>query len=361
MSRIGKYILYTIIIGLSLSTGIGYAQKSTVRVTVQPSDILIGEQAIVNLEVIAPKGRNILFPVYSDTLVTGVEVLMMLPPDTLMTEVMTISQKYLITSFDSTLYHIPYMPVIDGNDTIRSNDFGLKVSSPILSETTAAYLDKLNKHETDSIDFEQLGISDIKPIQDPPFVWQDYIMYILIPLLILVLMVILGFILYLILNKKKKGYYFKPQVILPPHVVALKELDELKAAKIWQKGQEKLYYTKLTDVLREYIDRRFGIDAPEMTSDEILSAIKKAAGTESVTENLKQILYTADLVKFAKYIPLQDESDLSIMNAYLFVNQTKMEEEAKPEGNSQSATGTTNNTGKPAEQKPVGNNNNANS
>lgn len=360
MSKTAKYILYLIIGCLGFFSGFAYAQRSTVRVTIQPSDILIGEQAIVNLEVIAPKDRNIIFPLYPDTLVKGIEVLKMLPPDTVMNEVMTISQKYLVTSFDSALYHVPYMLVVDGTDTLRSNDFGLKVSSPILSDSTMAYLELIKNNQTDSIDFEKLGIYDIKPVQDPPFVWQDYIMYILIPLLILIIMALLGIALYLILNKKKKGYYFKPEVVLPAHVIALQELDELKASKIWQKGQEKLYYTKLTDVLRGYIDRRFGIDAPEMTSDEILAAIKKATGTVSTTENLKQILYVADLVKFAKYIPLQDENDLSMMNAYFFVNQTKIEEVAKP-GEKPEEENNTVKVNEAEADKPAENNNEANS
>lgn len=359
MSRIGKYVIYCSIVCLGLLSGFGYAQRSTVRATVQPSDILIGEHAIINLEVIAPKDRNIIFPLYPDTLIKGIEVLRMLPPDTVMTEVMTISQKYLITSFDSTLYHIPYMSVVDGNDTIKSNDFGLKVTSPILSDSTMAYLELLKTHQTDSIDFEKLGIHDIKPLQDPPFVWQDYLIYILIPMLIFLILALIGIVIYLIMKKKKKGYYFKPEVILPPHIIALKELDELKASKIWQKGQEKMYYTRLTDVLREYIDRRFGIDAPEMTSDEILQSVKKATGTVSTIENLKQILYTADLVKFAKYLPLQDENDLSMMNAYFFVNQTKIEEVAKPDENKEQAA--SGNMAEDAEKKPGENNNEANS
>ncbi len=303
-----------------------YAQKSTVRATIQPSDILIGEQAIINVEVIAPKGRDIIFPVYPDTLITGVEVLTMLKPDTVMTEVMTISQKYIVTSFDSTLYHIPYMQVIDGTDTLRTNDFGLKVSAPQLSEGTLAYLEKLNKHETDSIDFDQLEISDIKTVLDPPFVWQDYLDYLYVFLIIALIVALIGTILYFVLRKKKKGYFFTPKVVLPPHVVALEGLDKLKASKLWQKGQEKEYYTELTDILREYIDRRFNIDAPEMISDDIIDAVHLATDTRSATDGLAQILKLSDLVKFAKYTPFADENDLSLVNAYLFVNQTKIEE-----------------------------------
>ena len=95
---------------------------------------------------------------------------------------------------------------------------------------------------------------------------------------------------------------------------------------MWQRGLEKQFYTQLTDILREYIDKRFGIDAPEMTSDEIVTAIHRNTDVTSTTDNLKQILTLADLVKFAKYTPPTEEVDLSLINAYLFVNQTKIEE-----------------------------------
>lgn len=308
-------------LGFSLS-----AQKSTVRATIQPSDILIGEQAIINVEVIAPKGRDIIFPLYPDTLITGIEVLKMLKPDTVMTEVMTISQKYVVTSFDSTLYHVPYMQVLDGVDTLRTNDFGLKVSAPQLSEQSLAYLGQLKNHQTDSIDFEKLQISDIKTVQDPPFVWQDYLEYLFIPLIILLILALIGLAFYFYIRKRNKGYFFTPKVILPPHVVALQGLDKLKTSKLWQKGQEKEYYTELTDILREYIDRRFNIDAPEMISEDIIASVHLATDTKSATDGLSQILKLADLVKFAKYTPFADENDLSLVNAYLFVNQTKIEE-----------------------------------
>ena len=331
--KLAKYIVLIIVGCVILLPEMLSAQKATVRATVQPSDIQIGEQAVINLEVIAPKGRNIIFPVYSDTIIKGIEVMKMLRPDTVMTEVMTINQKYLITSFDSTLYHVPYMEVIDGKDTLKSNDFGLKVTSPTLSDSTLAYLDQLKNNNTDSLDFDKLGIYDIKTIQNVPFVWTDYLLYILIPLGILLVLVIIGLIIYMVIKKKKKGYFFKPEVVLPAHVIALNDLDLLKSSKIWQKGQEKAFYIKLTAIIREYIDRQYNINAPEMTSDEIIDAVKKSTGATSAILNLQQILSLADLVKFAKYTPLPDENDLSLMNAYFFVNQTKVEELPKPAEN----------------------------
>lgn len=320
-------IFIAFLIGISAIQFSATAQKGTAKATIQPVEIAIGQQSTISLEVIAPKGRNIVFPVYNDTLVSGIEVLAMPKADTVYAhEVMTITQKYIVTSFDSALYHVPYMPVIDGTDTIISNGFGLKVMSPVLSEVTKSYLEHLNQNPNDSVDIEKLGIADIKAVQDPPFVWQDYILYGLA--ILALLLAIAGIIIGIYMYKKKKdtGYFFKPKVIQPPHIIALNALSQVKDEKLWQQGREKEYFTELTDILRSYIEKRFYVNAFEMTSDEILSMVKNLIETESSYESLNQILKLADLVKFAKYKPLPDENDLSMVNSILFVNQTKREE-----------------------------------
>jgi hypothetical protein len=311
-------------LAIALFSEYSSAQGVSVRATVEPPQIMIGQQALIDLQVIAPKDKNIQFPVYEKEIVPGVEVVAMLKPDTVIeNNVMTINFKYVVTSFDSTLYHIPAIPVFDGKDTILSNSVGIKVVSPALKDSTLAYLEKLKSGETDSIDFNQLGLNDIKPIQKPPFVWTDYLGILWIVLGILLLLALIAAIIYFILHKKKKGYFFTPTPVLPAHVRALQELDKLKADKIWQHGREKEFYTRLTDILRQYLYERYGMKAREMTSGEILNEMRKYTEAESVYENLKQVLSTADLVKFAKYKPYPDENDLSMMNAYFVVNQTR--------------------------------------
>ncbi len=327
MLRNKTLILTILLCYISWLPYLSYAQKATAKVSVEPYEISIGQQAIISLQVIAPKGHHITMPVYADSIVSGIEVLAMPKPDTVYAhEVMTLTQKYVITSFDSALYHIPYIPVIDGKDTIKSNELGLKVITPPLSEATNAYLEHLKANPKDSIIFDKLGVYDIKPVLQPPFVWQDYLVYILGILLILLLIaaIILG--IYFYRQKKKKGYFFKPEVIKPPHVIALDALDHVKVEKLWQQGREKEYYTEVTDILRKYIEDRYHVNAFEKTSDEILATINNFMEVDSSFESLKQILKLADFVKFAKYKPLPDENDMSLVNAYLFVNQTKIEE-----------------------------------
>jgi len=102
-----------------------FAQRVSVQATVQPTEIMIGEQALINLKVITPKDKIIQFPVYEKEIIPGIEVITMLPPDTTIeNNVMTLNFKYVVTSFDSTLYHISYIPVFDGTDTVYSNSLG---------------------------------------------------------------------------------------------------------------------------------------------------------------------------------------------------------------------------------------------
>lgn len=317
------YILLPLFLLISI-THQSFAQRASVQASVQPAEIQIGEQALINLKVIAPKDKIVQFPVYQKEIIPGLEVLTMLPPDTVIeNNVATMNFKYVVTSFDSTLYYIPNMPVFDGTDTLYSNSFGLKVTSPVLKDSTVAYLEKMNTGQTDSIDFRQLQLNDIKPVQKPAFVWTDYLWILWIVLGIILLLLLIGLVIVLVLRKKNKGYFFTPPQVLPPHVRALQELDKLKAGKIWQQDREKEYYTKITDILRIYMFERYRINAMEMTSGEILAEIRKRLDEDSVYNNLVQILSVADRVKFAKHKPYMDENDLSLINAYFFVNQTR--------------------------------------
>ena len=110
---------------------------------------------------------------------------------------------------------------------------------------------------------------------------------------------------------------------LPPYEEAMINLQNLKAAQLWQQGKEKEYFTGLTDILRVYIDRRFGINAVEMTSTQIIDTLKKNEETKAVNEQLEMILEVADIVKFAKVRPLADDNEVAFQRAVNFVEETR--------------------------------------
>ncbi len=296
------------------------AQQTLVRASIDSTAILIGHQTKVHLEITADKNKLLQLPVFQDTLMKNIEVLEMPKADTvdLGNNRIQINQDYLITSFDSALYVLPPLRVIDGADTLYSNPLALKVT-------------------TFPVDVESGEFYDIKDVIEPPFVFADYLWIVWLVVIVVALIAFLYFFIRMLNKGEGIGYIKRKKAKLPPHIIAVNKLDEIKSEKLWQQGKYKEYHSEVADTLREYIGDRFDITALEMTSGETLTKIRQINDTESVYDNLKQVLELADFVKFAKYNPLPEENELSLMNAYLFVNQTK-----------------------PAEQVPNGENNNEN-
>ncbi len=311
-----KNIVWSFIGLLFLLGGNAVAQqRPLIDVSIDSAAILIGEQTVLHLTVTADQDRPVQVIIPNDTLMAGVELLNLSKADSTQIENnrLVIKQDLLITSFDSALYLLPPLKVIDGVDTVYSNQVALKVSTlPVNAENPEEYF-------------------DIKQVWKPPFVWADYLPILLGILLVLLLAAVTWYGWKRWKEQKSLIPFKKEEPKLPPHEQAIKELDAIKEQKLWQQGLNKAYYTQITETLRRYIDGRFGINAMEMTSGEILDLIRQNDEAKPLYENLRQILSLADFVKFAKMNPLPDENDLSLANAYRFVEQTKpVEEEAKP-------------------------------
>ena len=320
MRYINKGILFIAIVLSFLQGTKLYAQQTLIDVSIDSAAILIGEQTVLHLTVTTDNGKNVIVPIPNDTLMTGVEVLNIAKADTTVIDNnrLLIKQDILVTSFDSSLYLLPPFKVIDQTDTIYSNQVALKVS------TIPVNIDKPDE------------FNDIKETWDPPFVLADYYLLLYGVLFACFLICLIGYILKRLRNRQSIIPFKKQEPKLPPFEMAMKELDEIKQQKLWQQGRNKEYYTLLTDTLRKYMVNRFGINAMEMTSGEILELIRLESEANSSYNSLKQILELADFVKFAKLHPLPDENELSLMNAYLFVNQTKVVEVASPEESKES-------------------------
>jgi hypothetical protein len=284
-----------------------FAQHVIIQATMDSAQILIGEQTRLHLEIAADKTAKLQLPLIADTLMQGVEVVEISKLDT--TDIgnnrIQIKYDYQLTSFDENLYQLPPFQVVSGVDTFYSQSLALKVSTI----------------QVDTIHADQFY--DIKTVMTPDFVWLDYL-----PIVLYVcgFLLLVGLIIYLWRRWKnhKPLIPFKKEevIVLPPHIEAIQALDAIKLQKLWQQGREKEYYSEVSDVVRNYIERRFDVTAMEMTSGEILQAVRNISDVDFVFDNLKQMLFVSDMVKFAKYHPMSEENELSIGNAYLFVNST---------------------------------------
>lgn len=288
------------------------SQELKVTASIDSVVLPIGQQTKVRLDVVQPKDVVLNFPVYGNELYDKIEILDQSPVDTTTMDASTLrlSKTYTVTSFDSGFYAIP--PIVLSIDTLSGG--GQILSNPLAL-----------KVYTYPVDTTQ-GVYDVKPIQSVPYTFAEIVPWIVGGLLFVGLLILFIWLFRRMRRNEPIFSIVREKVVEAPHVVALRELDKIKKEKVWQTGRVKEFYTQLTDVVRVYIEGRYNVQAPEMTSGETLDALKRVMNEEQgALQNLKQVLLTADMVKFAKASPLPDENDLSMMNAYFFVNQTKLE------------------------------------
>ncbi len=309
-------VIYLILVLAVFSCG-AVAQSVTVDARIDSLQILIGEQAHIELEVSVNANQRVIFPSYRDTLVAGVEVLEVAQPDTQFLndkERLLIKQEYTITSFDSALYYLPPMIVeVDGQE-YASRPLALKVYSVPLDTIMAG---------------PAFGLKD--PMR-PDFVWSDWYGLMAASFLAIPLLILLFYLILRLRDNKPIIRRIKVEPKIPPHELAMKEIERVKSEKVWQKGRSKDYYTELTDILRTYMRDRFGFNALEMTSAEIIDQLTEFGSKEDIKE-LHILFSTADLVKFAKHNPDMTENDMNLINAIDFIQETRPpeEEEKKPQ------------------------------
>ena len=300
-----------------ITAGQAQAQQVTVDASIDSLQLLIGEQAKVKLEISMDAKQKLQLPFLRDTLVKGVEILDIAKPDTQMLndgKRMLIKQEYTITSFDSALYYLPPFEVMVNGEPYRSKALAVKVYSiPV-----------------DTLHPEQFF--GPKTVREVPITWDDVSAIVWLTLLMLALG---GLAYYLFVRYKDNKPIIKKIKIepkLPPHQQALKEIERIKGDKTLRTADPKTYYTELTDVLRTYMEERFGFNAMEMTSSEIIDKLQEINDKESI-KDLMYLFQTADLVKFAKHSPLMNENDANLINAIEFINETKEKEveNAKPQ------------------------------
>lgn len=306
-----KKVLYIISLVLLLQVSAATAQNVILNAKLDTFAMRIGEQTRARLELSIDSGYDVVLPeLEKEKLVEGIEVL----------ESKEYSQnvdggrknyiqEYLITSFDSTRYEIPPFEVVVDKDTFASNMLILDVYSV----------------EIDTANINNIaGPAEVVDVQ---LTWEEVRDAIYLAIILILVAVALVMTTISLIKNKPIIRIVKVKPKLPSHVIAINRIDEIRNNEsLSAEGNEKEYYTQLTDVLREYMHDRFGIDAQEMTTPEIIDELLKIKDKESIKE-LKEILEVADLVKFAKMKPDERENRLNMTNAIEFVNETKNAEE----------------------------------
>lgn len=301
-----------ILVLLALCTPLfSLAQTYSVSATIDSTKILIGQHARVVVELQTGSNTSLQLPFYDEGLNEALEFVKTPQIDTVKNDgtqlVMNIT--FSITSFRDGKYDFRIGPfIVNAADTLWSNAIELHV------------LDF-------PADLEQ-DIKDIQPLRQVVGTWRDYRWYIVGAFL---LWCIIAVCIFIVVKKPKAVKLFaKEEPKIPPHEKALQQLEELKAKKLCEHDKYKQFYTELTDILRSYFEDAFGIQTFEKTSDEMIFDIASSGKVpQGIVNELQVIVNEADLVKFAKYVPiLQTAYQHSGMALYI-INETAPKEPKK--------------------------------
>ena len=309
-----RFLIYLL---LGVVPALSSAQNVNVKAELDSMMMWIGQQTGLHVEVTCDAGQEVSFPAYRDTIVTGLEIIPPVVTDTQYindNKRMVITRNYLVTCFDSALIYIPYIPVTVDGQEYQSNRLALAfISYDIPEEDEKNIFGPKENMKTPVKLYEVKGLG---------LYW------------LLAAIAIMAAIYLIIRYRDDKPIIRKIKIEpkLPAHIRAISEIEELRQSGGPHNEDAKAYYTQLTDILREYINDRFGFNATEMTSYEILERLEESQDKESLSE-LRDLLSTSDMVKFAKFKPMLNENDRNLVNALEFVNGTKIEvseEELQP-------------------------------
>lgn len=311
MLKIKRYYLSIFLLILSVSA----SSQVTIDQKVDTMQILIGEQTKLTLSVtLDGRSHKVSFPGFSERqcITPGVEVLETGRTDSvdLDNNMVRYSKSYTLTSFDEKLYCIPSQSITVDGKSYKTKALALKVMTVPVDTVHA---DKFFPP---------------KDVQDNPFSWAEW--RAVFGLSVLFVLILLSAV-YLVYVFKTNRPVVKPMRLvkkLSAHQKAINDIEKLKEERVALSDDQKTYYTRLTEILRQYIAERFKFDAMEMTSSEIIDRLRKEDSV--AVDEMVSLFRTADLVKFAKYSVLVNENDRNLVNAISFVNDTKIADE-KPE------------------------------
>ena len=289
--------LFSIFI-LAVSTSL-WAQELSFSAEIDTNKILIGDQFKLQLTGKVSKGVAFQWPILPDT-ITGLEFVDISDIDTTSKNgIWTLRQTLTFTSFDSGYVALPPLTLKAGNEEATSQALGIAVTFPELSEEQDYY--------------------DIKEPLEPPFNWT--------PILIgLAIVIALGLGIWFLLKwlkQRKNKAELTPEQMLTPYEFAQLQLSEIEKEQLWQAGKIKEYYSRLTDVMRLYMERQMNINAMESTADELIEKMQQLRLPKPLQGKIDELLHLSALVKYAKEKPGLAQSEEALTTVKDFLEHTK--------------------------------------
>jgi len=305
-----------LIIGLYLSIVVTFIQAQTITVSVSTdtTDYLVGDYIHYNIEVVTHKNIQLLQPTFPDSLsqleLISVEEPVIIEDD----KSKTINYGFILAGFDSISAAIP--PVVIEYRSAEDTSYK-RISSDSLT---------VNIH-TVSISVAE-EIKDVKSPITIPYDWKWLILWVALA----VIVVIVGRYLYKKYKLKKSEEPIKKRVVkIPAHIKALRALNNLEEKQLWQKGYVKEYHSQITEIIRTYFEERFNLAAMELTTTESMLQLSSIKEAENISELTFNFLTNADLVKFAKFQPLESVNNEMMTQANDIVQNTIPQEPAPVE------------------------------
>ncbi|MGZ3873043.1 MAG: BatD family protein [Mucilaginibacter sp.] len=316
MIKSGFYNFLVLTLVLSCFALNAAAQTTTVEATLDQPTIRIGDQTRLHLIVHQPAKEKVNFPKLGDTISAKLQIVNS-KTDTVFDQnnrnSITVTQSYTLTSFDQGTYTIPSYAFGSAGGVLKSNELTLMVQTVQVDTTKAIY--------------------DIKQPLAVSYTFLDWLRdhWGWVVLALVAILAVIGLIWYFKKRPKVEIQVkeIKPEV--PAYVIALEKLHQLRDKKLWQQDAVKEYHSELSDIIREYLEKRYVIKTHEKTTDEIFASLKYMDIANEYRSKLSQVLVLADLVKFAKEKPLPVDNELSMENALSFVQKTQQAAEAVPQ------------------------------
>ena len=294
----------------------------TVLVPLQQRDsVLIADQMFYGFDLEkVEEGTQFAFPQIKDTLMTNIRIVKQWQMDTVSASKARKGQPRLldlragltITSFDEGIYYLPPLAV-------------QRLSKDGVLDTLVFEPQKV-EIKTMPVDTATFKPHDIKEPINYPVTFREVAPWVAGGL---VLAGLIALIVWLIVRYRRSH---NPEYVKkdPAHIIALRKLDKYRGNSMWAPEKQKIFYSGITDTLREYIADRYGIGAMEMTTAEIFNDMKNTDAPAELLEELKELFDTADFVKFAKFTASDDDNAKALPTAVRFVTstyQTELEDE----------------------------------